>query len=73
MLTLQQDVVRHMKRLAPQELQGCPLSTDRRTTLPTQWCRHPGPILWPPRAHNVLVSGCTQLQPLRRLKPNAAD
>ena len=27
----------------------------------------------PPLAHNVLVSGCTQLQPLRRRKPDAAD
>jgi len=30
-------------------------------------------ILWPPRTHNVLVSSCTQLQPLRRRKPDAAD
>jgi len=30
-------------------------------------------ILWPPRVHNVLVSGYTQLQPLRCRKPDAAD
>jgi len=40
----------------------------------TQWCCHAGHFMTaPPPAHNVFVSGCTQLQPLRRRKPDAAD
>jgi len=39
---------------SPPELQGCPLPTDRRNTLPTQWCHMQG-ILWLPRSHCACV------------------
>ena len=67
MLTLQQDVVRHMKVTA---CAHCPLIGVLHS--PHSGAAMQG-ILWPPRAHNVLVSGCTQLQPLQRHKPDTLD
>ena len=57
MLILQQAVVPHLKVTGTAA--GVP-TADRRTTLPTQWCRHAAEFYDLARnAHNVLVSGCT--------------
>jgi len=37
------------------ELEGCPLPTDRRTTLPTQWCHHAGHFMTASRAQCACV------------------
>jgi len=40
---------------SPRELQGCPLPTDLRTTLLTQWCRHAGHFMTASRAQWACV------------------